>query len=250
MRLSVNVDHVATIRQARMADEPDPVWAAVQAELAGACGITVHLRGDRRHIQDRDVELLRKTVAGVLNLEMKATDEMMDVALRVRPDMCTLVPEGEKELTTQGGLDVIAEEPVLRDAVSRLRDSGMGVSLFIDPDVVQVERAKAVGADIVELHTGLYADAVQAAAGGTAAGGADDDVRRELEKVRVAAIAASEMGLRAHGGHGLTYRNVQAIAGIGEIEEVSIGHSIVARAVLVGMDLAVREMAALLEGVE
>ena len=239
MRLSVNVDHIATIRQARMALEPDPVWAAVQAELAGACGITVHLRGDRRHIQDRDVRLLKSTVAGVLNLEMKATAELLKVALEIRPDMCTLVPEGEGELTTQGGLDVIAEEVQLREAVAKLKQSGIVVSFFIDPDVVQVERAKAVGADIVEIHTGIFAEATD-----------PDEVQREFENVRVAAVAAREMGLRVHGGHGLTYRNVQAIAEIGEIEELSIGHSVVSRAVLVGMDLAVREMAALLEVLE
>ena len=236
MRLSVNVDHVATIRQARMADEPDPVWAAVQAELAGACGITVHLRGDRRHIQDRDVRLLKGTVVGALNLEMKATPELLAVALEIRPDMCTLVPEGEGELTTQGGLDVIAEEVQLREAVAKLKESGIAVSFFVDPDVVQVERAKAVGADIVEIHTGIFAEATDT-----------DEIQREFEKVRVAAIAAREMGLRVHGGHGLTYRNVQAIAEIDEIEELSIGHSVVSRAVLVGMDLAVREMAALLD---
>jgi pyridoxine 5-phosphate synthase len=219
-----------------MADEPDPVWAAAQAELAGACGITVHLRGDRRHIQDRDVELLGQTVAGVLNLEMKASDEMLEVALGVVPDMCTLVPEGEGELTTQGGLDVISEQANLRETISGLHEAGIVVSLFIDPDVVQVERAKAVGADIVELHTGIYTEASDS-----------DDITRELEKIKVAAIAATEMGVLAHGGHGLTYRNVQPIAEIREIEELSIGHSIVSRAVFVGMDMAVREMAALLD---
>jgi len=239
MRLSVNVDHVATVRQARMTDEPDPVWAAAQAELAGACGITVHLRGDRRHIQDRDVLLLKETVAGVLNLEMKATAELLTTALEIRPDMCTLVPEGDGELTTQGGLDVMAEETDLREAISKLKGAGMTVSLFIDPDVVQVGRAKAVGADIVELHTGIYTEATE-----------PDKIQRELEKVRVAAIAATEMGLTAHGGHGLTYRNIQPVAAIGEIVEVSIGHSIVSRAVLVGMDLAVREMLALAEAPE
>jgi pyridoxine 5-phosphate synthase len=236
MRLSVNVDHVATVRQARMTDEPDPVWAAAQAELAGACGITVHLRGDRRHIQDRDVRLLKETVVGVLNLEMKATPELLATALEIRPDMCTLVPEGDGELTTQGGLDVIAEESQLREAAVKLKGAGITVSLFIDPDVVQVGRAKAVGADIVELHTGIFAEAVDR-----------DEVQREFEKVRVAAIAAAEMGLTAHGGHGLTYRNIQAIAGIDEIAEVSVGHSVVSRAVFVGMDLAVREMIALLD---
>jgi pyridoxine 5-phosphate synthase len=236
MRLSVNVDHVATLRQARRADEPDPVWAAVEAELAGACGITVHLRGDRRHIQDRDLEVLRETVAGVLNLEMRASDEMIGVATAVVPDMCTLVPEGAGELTTGGGLDVVAEEAAVRGAIERLKAAGIGVSLFIDPDVVQVGRAKAVGADIVEIHTGIYAEA-----------SGPDDVQRELEKVRVAAIAATEMGLRAHGGHGLTYRNIRPVASISEIDEVSIGHSIVARAVFVGMGPAVREMLALMD---
>lgn len=236
MRLSVNVDHVATIRQARMADEPDPIWAAVQAELAGACGITVHLRSDRRHIQDRDVRVLRETVAGVLNLEMKASDEMVGIATSVLPDMCTLVPEGAGELTTQGGLDVMGEEREVRKAIAALKEGAIAVSIFIDPDVVQVERAKAVGADIVELHTGIYAEAK-----------GKDQVGRELEKVRVAAIAATEMGLEAHGGHGLTYRNIQPIGAIREIHEVSIGHSIVARAVVVGMDIAVREMIALLD---
>jgi pyridoxine 5-phosphate synthase len=237
MRLSVNVDHVATIRQARMADEPDPIWAAVQAELAGACGITVHLRGDRRHIQDRDVRVLRETVAGVLNLEMKASDEMVGIATEIVPDMCTLVPEGVGEVTTQGGLDVMREEKEVRKAIAALKDRGIAVSIFVDPDVVQVERAKAVGAEIVELHTGIYAEAK-----------GKDDVARELEKIRVAAIAATEMGLEAHGGHGLTYLNIGPIAAIQEIHEVSIGHSIIARAVVVGMDIAVREMIALVEG--
>lgn len=236
MRLSVNVDHVATIRQARMADEPDPIWAAVQAELAGACGITVHLRGDRRHIQDRDVRVLRETVAGVLNLEMKASDEMVGIATDIVPDMCTLVPEGAGELTTQGGLDVMREEQAVRKAITSLKGSGIAISIFIDPDVVQVERAKAVGADIVELHTGIYAEAK-----------GEDSVARELEKIRVAAIAATEMGLEAHGGHGLTYRNIGPIAAIREIHEVSIGHSVIARAVVAGMDIAVREMIALME---
>jgi pyridoxine 5-phosphate synthase len=235
MRLSVNVDHVATIRQARKADEPDPVWAAVQAELAGACGITVHLRGDRRHIQDRDVETLRKTVVGCLNLEMKASDEMLGIAERVLPDMCTLVPEGAGEVTTQGGLNIMGEEGAVRKAIARLKGAGIAVSIFIDPDVVQVGRAKAVGADIVEIHTGIYAETKDR-----------DCVARELEKVRVAAIAAREMGLRAHGGHGLTYRNIESIARVGEIDEVSIGHSVVARAVVVGMGPAVREMLVLL----
>jgi len=236
MRLSVNVDHVATIRQARMTDEPDPVWAASQAELAGACGITIHLRGDRRHIGDRDVEILRKTVAGVFNLEMKASEETLGIAERIVPDMCTLVPEGDGELTTQGGLDIMAEEVQIKAAVARLKKKGIAVSIFIDPDVVQVGRAKAVGADIVELHTGIYADERD-----------PEKVQREIEKVRVAAIAANEMGLVAHGGHGLTYRNIEPIASIHEIDEVSIGHSIIARAVLVGVDLAVREMIALLD---
>jgi len=237
MRLSVNVDHVATIRQARMAGEPDPVWAAVEAELAGACGITIHLRGDRRHIQDRDLRLLKETVAGVLNLEMSTSDEMLDIARDVRPQMCTLVPEGDGELTTQGGLDIISEEESVRKAVATLKESGITVSIFIDPDVVQVGRAKAVGADIVELHTGIYAET-----------GDPDQIEHELEKVRVAAIAAQEMGLRAHGGHGLTYLNIAPIAAIQEIDELSIGHSVVSRAVLVGMGEATAEMISLMEG--
>ena len=237
MRLSVNVDHVATIRQARMAGEPDPVWAAVEAELAGACGITIHLRGDRRHIQDRDLRLLKETVAGVLNLEMSTSDEMLDIARDVRPQMCTLVPEGDGELTTQGGLDIISEEESVRKAVSVLKESGITVSIFIDPHVVQVGRAKAVGADIVELHTGIYAET-----------GDPDQIEHELEKVRVAAIAAQEMGLRAHGGHGLTYLNIAPIAAIQEIDELSIGHSVVSRAVLVGMGEATAEMISLMEG--
>lgn len=235
MRLSVNVDHVATLRQARKADEPNPVWAASLAEMAGACGITVHLRGDRRHMQDADIETLRKTVAGVFNLEMKASEEMLAVAERVVPDMCTLVPEGEGELTTQGGLDIVSNEEAVRGAVEHLKARGIEVSIFVDPDVVQVGRAKAVGADIVELHTGIYAEATD-----------PDEIRRELEKVRVAAIAATEMGLRAHVGHGLTYRNVEPIAAIAEVEEASIGHSIMARAILVGIETAVRDMVALL----
>jgi len=239
MRLSVNVDHIATVRQARMASEPDPVWGAVIAELTGACGITVHLRGDRRHIQDRDVRVLRETVAGVLNLEMSTSDEMLDIACDIHPDMVTLVPEGEGELTTQGGLDIITHEDAVRCAVERLKEHGMVVSIFIDPDVVQVGRAKAVGADIVELHTGIYAEAEN-----------PDEVQRELEKVRVAAIAAREMGLSAHGGHGLTYLNIGPIADIAEIEEVSIGHSVIARSVVVGMEAAVAEMLALLEAGE
>ncbi len=239
MRLSVNVDHIATVRQARMASEPDPIWGAVLAELTGACGITIHLRGDRRHIQDRDVRVLRDTVAGVLNLEMSTSDEMLDIACELVPDMVTLVPEGEGELTTQGGLDIIADEDRVRNAVERLKGRGIAVSIFIDPDVVQVGRAKAVGADIVELHTGIYAEAEDA-----------DEVEREFEKVRVAAIAANEMGLAAHGGHGLTYLNIGPIASIPEIEEVSIGHSLIARAVIVGMEAAVAEMLALLEAGE
>ena len=180
--------------------------------------------------------IFRKTTAGILNLEMKPSDEMLQIATRVLPDMCTLVPEGAGELTTQGGLDIVKEEAAVRNGVSVIKEAGMAVSIFIDPDVVQVGRAKAVGADIVELHTGIYAEASE-----------EDYVQRELEKIRVAAIAALEMGLRPHGGHGLTYRNIQPVAAMAEIEEVSIGHSIVARAVVVGMDLAVREMLALMD---
>jgi pyridoxine 5-phosphate synthase len=230
-KLAINVDHVATVRQARRAPEPDPVTAAALAELAGAEGIVVHLREDRRHIQDRDVEVLRRTVQTRLNLEMAATDEMIEFALKIRPDVVTLVPEKRRELTTEGGLDVVASERDLTDAVRRLHSGSIRVSLFVNADPPQVEAAKRTGADCVEIHTGTFAEA-------------ENEARRgeELTRIEVAVQIAHELGLVIHAGHGLDYRNVGRLRHLSEIEELSIGHAVVARAVLVGMERAVREM--------
>lgn len=233
MRLGVNIDHVATVRQARMASEPEPIAAALLAELAGAHGVTVHLRGDRRHVQERDLELLRQVVATKLNVEMAATAEMMEIAARVKPDQVTLVPEQPQELTTTGGLDVVRHAGALERAVGSLRAAGVRTSLFIDADVSQVRRAAQVGAQAVEINTGPYA----AAAAGCA---------EHCERVSRAAAAAVAQGLEALAGHGLTYRNVGPIAAIVGVAELNIGHSIVARAVLVGMERAIREMLTLL----
>lgn len=243
-RLGVNVDHVATIRQARGVRYPDPVAAAAIAERAGADQITVHLREDRRHIQDRDVELLRQTVETRLNLEMGATDEMSNIARRIRPDMITLVPERREEQTTEGGLDVASQIDRLREYIDELRSFGGVVSLFIDPDADQIAAAAALGVEIVELHTGDYCrerrefDSEAAFRSHSAS---------ELERLQVAATAAAGAGLEVAAGHGLDYKNVLPVAGIPEFEEFNIGHSIVGRAVLVGFDQAVREMIAALE---
>jgi pyridoxine 5-phosphate synthase len=234
-RLQVNIDHVATVRQARRAVEPDPVHAAVLAELAGATGITVHLREDRRHIQDRDVEILRRTVRTRLNLEMAASDEMVAIARRLRPDMCTLVPERREELTTEGGLDVLAHRATVERAVRALSADGIEVSLFIDAREPQIDAARAVGAHAVELHTGTYAHA-------TGAG-----LARELESLRAGAESARTRGLVVHAGHGLTYWNTAAVAAIAGMQDLNIGHSIVSRAVLVGMERAVREMITIID---
>jgi pyridoxine 5-phosphate synthase len=230
-RLAVNVDHVANIRQARGIDIPDPVTAAALVELAGAHGIVVHLREDRRHIQDRDVRLLRETVKTKLNLEMAATTEMIEVAVSVKPDVATLVPEKRQELTTEGGLDVAGDAARLEKAIGRLRDAGIAVSAFVDPDITQIKASMDAGAEIVEIHTGMYAEA-------------GDDAAREIEaeKVTKAVTFAAKAGLGVSAGHGLDYRNVERIAAIDQIEEMSIGHSIVARAVMVGMERAVMEM--------
>ena len=233
-RLAVNVDHVANIRQARGIDIPDPVTAAGLVELAGAHGIVVHLREDRRHIQDRDVRLLRKTVKTKLNLEMAATQEMIGFAKEIKPDLVTLVPEKREELTTEGGLDVKGKLTSLEKAIGDLRGAGIPVSAFVDPDVAQIKASIDAGADVVELHTGTYAEA------------RGEEARLiEAEKIAKAATFASKGGLRVSAGHGLDYRNVEIIADIDEIEELSIGHSIVARAVMVGMGQAVLEMLAL-----
>ena len=233
-RLGVNIDHVATIRQARGGVEPDPVAAAVFAELAGADGITIHLREDRRHIQDRDLNILRRTVQTKLNLEMAATAEMVDIALSVRPDCCTLVPEKRQELTTEGGLDVRLNLDHISDAVRKLKDGGIIVSLFIDPDHEQIKAAVRCDADYIEIHTGSYAEAEDWEA-----------EERELEKIDNAIKLASKLGLGVNAGHGLNYINIKKIAALGGIEEFNIGHAIISRAVLVGLDRAVREMAEL-----
>lgn len=229
-RLTVNVDHVATLRQARRGAQPDPLHAAVLAALAGAHGITAHLREDRRHVQDRDVEALRGAVHLPLNLEMACTDEMVRIAARVRPDLVTLVPERRAELTTEGGLDAAGQVPTLRAAAATLADAGVPVSLFVEAAPAQLTAAKAIGAAAVELHTGAYANAAGAAR------------ERELERLAAGAQAAAALGLRVHAGHGLHYGNVGAVAGLPEVVELAIGHAIVARAVLVGFERAVREM--------
>jgi pyridoxine 5-phosphate synthase len=236
-RVAVNVDHVATVRQARLASEPDPVMAASMAELAGAQGIVVHLREDRRHIQDRDVEVLRKTVKTRLNLEMAATEEMVGIALRIRPDIVTLVPEKRQELTTEGGLDVLVNEEVLTEAVARLHHGGIPVSLFINADINQIRAAHRVRANCVELHTGTFAEA------GTTMAQAE-----EFSRLADAAKAALRQELTVHAGHGVDYRNIARLRTIPEIAEFSIGHAVIARAVLVGMERAVREMVALVNG--
>jgi pyridoxine 5-phosphate synthase len=234
-RLSVNIDHIATIRQARRGSEPDPVAAAVLAELAGAEGIIAHLREDRRHVQDRDLRLLRETVQTKLNLEMAATEEMQRIALEVKPEITTLVPEKREELTTEGGLEVALRTDFLKSYISRLQQGGIVVSLFIDPDDNQIAAARKSGADWVEIHTGAYANAKT-----------EKDRGREFEKITEAAKLAGSLGLRVGAGHGLNYVNVRKIARIPEVEELNIGHSIISRAALVGMERAVREMKALI----
>jgi pyridoxine 5-phosphate synthase len=229
--LGVNIDHVATLRQARGTNEPDPVHAAVLAEIGGADGITVHLREDRRHIQDRDLRLLRQTIRVGMNFEMAVTDEMTRIALEVHPAQVTLVPEKRKELTTEGGLDVVGQRNRVAGSVHELQKAGIRVSLFIDPDEAQIEASAALGADAIEIHTGTFADAETA-----------DERAREFDKVVVSAGQAVRAGLQLNMGHGLTYRNVREIAMIPHVHELNIGHSIVSHALLVGFDRAVREM--------
>jgi pyridoxine 5-phosphate synthase len=233
--LGVNVDHVATVREARKTFEPDPVMAATLAVLGGADGITVHLREDRRHINDRDVRLLREVVTCELNLEMAATDEMIAIALDVRPDLVTLVPERRHELTTEGGLDVVGQKQHLHDAISKLHEGGLPVSLFITPGIADTECAKKIGADMVEIHTGMYANSK---------GNAQ---KKELLRVFEAVKAAHHEGLTVNAGHGLTYSNVTKIAAIHGLRGLYIGHSIVSRAVLIGIERAVREMKTLIQ---
>lgn len=236
MRLSVNIDHIATIREARKADEPDPVTAAVLAELAGAQGITVHLRGDRRHIQERDVEILRKAVTTRLNVEMAGTREMVRIAQSLKPHQVTIVPERKDELTTEGGLDVLLHTGSLEGTVRELIDSRIDVSIFIDPDVEQIRACHRLRVPKIEINTGKFADNWK-----------EGDWKQHLERIVTAARAAKKLGLGVLAGHGLTYRNIDRIAMIEDIEELNIGHSIIARATLVGIGQAVREMAALMQ---
>ena len=233
-KLGVNIDHVATLRQARGGSEPDPVAAAAMAELAGADGITIHLREDRRHIQDRDLKILRQTVHTRLNLEMAATEEMVAIALDVKPEMCTLVPEKRAELTTEGGLDVRIHQEALKGAIEKLQNGGIIVSLFIDPDPDQIKAANKAGADYIEIHTGSFSEAANW-----------KEEEQELIKIENAVKLARKLDLGVNAGHGLNYANVKKVAAIGGIEEFNIGHSIMSRAILVGLDRAVRDMSEL-----
>jgi pyridoxine 5-phosphate synthase len=231
IRLGVNIDHVATVRQARRTIEPEPVAAAVLALLGGADGITIHLREDRRHIQDRDLHVLRQVVTSRLNLEMAAVAGIVDIACAVKPDEATLVPEKREEVTTEGGLDVVAHRAAVANAVERLLAAGIEVSVFVDPDALQIETCKLLGAHAVEIQTARYSEART-----------EEQRRNELEVLTSSTTFARDHGLHVHMGHGLTYRNVQAVARIHGVEELNIGHCIVSRAVLVGMERAVREM--------
>ena len=242
IELGVNIDHVATLRQARRTYEPDPVWAAVEAHLGGADGITVHLREDRRHIQDADVRRLRELIHIKLNLEMAATDEMVGIACALKPEMAMLVPEGRQEVTTEGGLDVVGQEARLKDVVSRLAAAGIVTSVFIDAQVNQVEAAARAGARVCEIHTGPYAHAFHAR-GRDAQSAA---VVAELVKIRTAGSAVRELGMRFNAGHALNYFNVQPVAALPGIRELHIGHAIVSRSVFVGLREAVRQMKTLI----
>ncbi|MCU0600894.1 MAG: pyridoxine 5'-phosphate synthase [Desulfobacterales bacterium] len=234
--LAVNIDHIATLRQARGTAYPDPVAAAVLAELAGADGIVVHLREDRRHIQDRDVYLLRKTIMTKMILEMAATDEMIGIASKVKPDLVTLVPEKRQELTTEGGLDVMGNSSNLEKAIRALHDRRIRVSLFVDPDDKQIEQAQKIKADVIEIHTGAFCDAKDPA-----------EADKAFSDIIAAAKAASDLNLGVNAGHGICYQTIKRFAGLKEIDEFSIGHSIISRAALVGLDLAVREMVQLIK---
>ncbi|MDR1888155.1 MAG: pyridoxine 5'-phosphate synthase [Zoogloeaceae bacterium] len=245
IELGVNIDHVATLRQARATWEPDPVWAAVEAHLGGADGITIHLREDRRHIGDEDVRRLKETTQVKLNLEMAATDEMTAIACRVRPQMAMLVPEGRREVTTEGGLDVAGQASRLREIVARLTAAGIITSVFIDAEIRQVETAARIGARVCEIHTGPYAHAFHVE-------GRDGDapaVRAEIDKIAQAGEAITQLGMRFNAGHALNYYNVTPVAALPGVRELHIGHAIVSRSVFVGLREAVREMKALLREV-
>lgn len=240
IELGVNIDHVATVRQARRTYEPDPVVAAALAEQGGADGITFHLREDRRHIQDRDVEVLMKTVTVKTNFEMAATDDVVSIACRLRPTWALLVPESRQEVTTEGGLNVRGDSGAIAKAIVRLRDAGILVSLFLDPEVAQIEAAAELGVDAVELHTGPYAHAAHPTAGAAA-------MQRELDRLKVAGQSVVAAGMRLHAGHGLNYVNVRPVAQLPSMVELNIGHSIVSRAVMVGMREAVAQMRQILD---
>ena len=238
IELGVNIDHIATLRQARRTYEPDPLWGAVEAHLGGADGITVHLREDRRHIQDHDVERLRASTQIKLNLEMAATGEMVDIACRIRPEMAMLVPEGRHEITTEGGLDVLAQEAHLKTVIARLADAGIMTSVFIDAELPQIEAAARIGAQVCEIHTGPYAHAFHAQ-------GRDAEspaVVAELARIRTAGAAVRDLNMRFNAGHALNYYNVQPVAALPGVRELHIGHAIVSRAVFVGLRQAVQEM--------
>jgi pyridoxine 5-phosphate synthase len=235
--LGVNIDHVATVRQARRTNEPDPVWAATLAQLGGANGITLHLREDRRHIQDRDLRILRETVTVKLNLELACNVDVVTIACQTRPDQVTLVPEKREEVTTEGGLDILSNRDRVVETIKRLRDAGITVSLFLDPDERQIAAAAGLGVQAIELHTGAYAEAT----------GEDEKQAAELAALRRAAKSVRDLGLTLHAGHGLTYRNVKPVAAIADMSELNIGHSIVARSIMVGFEQAVREMKKLIE---
>ena len=235
MRLAVNVDHFATLRQARLSDEPDPVLVALLAEQAGVEGIVIHLRGDRRHIKERDLRLLREVVKTKLNLEMAASEEMKKIALQIKPDVVSLVPERREELTTQGGLNVVAGRKNLAPFIRTLQKAGIKISIFVDPDLEQIKTCAELGANLIEINTGKYAELKPG-----------PEREKALQQVKKAAALGKKLGLEVHAGHGLDYRNVQAIVAISEISELSIGFAIVARAAVVGVVQAIREMKALL----
>ncbi|MBI3005470.1 MAG: pyridoxine 5'-phosphate synthase [Ignavibacteriales bacterium] len=236
MRLAINIDHVATLRNARGGHDPDPVEAALVCEEAGAVGIVCHLREDRRHIKDRDVQLLRKKVKTKLDLEMAATPEIIRIAVEIRPDLVTLVPEKRQELTTEGGLDVVAQKQNLGDVIESFHSHKIEVSLFVDPDEAQIEASKEIGSDIIEIHTGEYAEASSSA-----------EIKKQLKRIKSMAKFGKSLGLGVNAGHGLDYTNIKPIAAIKEIDEVSIGHAIIVRAMVVGLEKAVKEMVRLVK---
>ncbi len=236
MKLAINVDHIATIREARKGNEPEPVLAALLAEQAGAEGVVCHIRSDRRHIRERDLRLFRETVKTKLNIEMAATEEMKGIALEIIPDVVSLVPETPEELTTEGGLDVISNEKQLKPHINELKNTGIKVSIFVDPDLKQIEACHKVGVDLIEINTGKYADLKPG-----------EERRKALDEIKKAAEHGHSLGLEIHGGHGLDYKNVLPVAAIPEITEFSIGFSIVARSAIVGIEKAVKEMVALIE---